>query len=653
MLLRRALLLLLLVAAIHQLSALEEDDQRRAALGEVASEHAAVQDRHAQGIMTIEEEAAMSYEDMMEMMEENWPPRPPQPLPSPAPSPPRVAQVAALAAPRRKPPPKNAALSLASPSPPPPSPPVLSFNDDPLTLGDHSQIGIGNVVAVHMVAIPGTNRFFFMERPSGKHPDFSTVIAGYWDMDTLSFTNVNATDSLFCSGHTLTSEGDILVVGGHIAKSGYADGLKGLRIYNSTSGAFTRIGSLRAPRWYPTATLLPNNWVMITGGTIKPGSGTGSNPYYELWNPQRPGTTQQLPLSADFVQSTGDIYYPAQYILPSGHLFMFCNVYGEIFDPMAAQTLSVIPALGGNMRVFTEYPFTGTSVMLPLTPANNYTPEMVFFGGQYSYGWVNTTASALAWRIKVLINGTGSNATYRYNGWQSERMLSPRVMPDAVLLPNGQVVIINGAKRGVAGDNIAGGAAKSNEPNMWPELYTPWAAQGSRFTPLKRTLIPRLYHSVAALTVDGTVLVAGCDRCAKYWCTDPSFTPSPWGLPEYRIELFRPPAFFAFSSKPTITSVDATVFGYNEPLTITYSMFNSSMQADSAVLVAPSATTHSTNMNQRVVGLQVVGSTPGPDYTLLVQTPPNINIAPPGMYMLFLLNGQVYSRAVWVKLAPA
>ncbi|GFH32362.1 hypothetical protein HaLaN_31570, partial [Haematococcus lacustris] len=50
--------------------------------------------------MTIEEEAAMSYEDMMEMMEENWPPRPPQPLPSPAPSPPRVAQVAALAAPR-------------------------------------------------------------------------------------------------------------------------------------------------------------------------------------------------------------------------------------------------------------------------------------------------------------------------------------------------------------------------------------------------------------------------------------------------------------------------------------------------------------------------------------------------------------------------
>ncbi|GFH16665.1 glyoxal or galactose oxidase, partial [Haematococcus lacustris] len=259
----------------------------------------------AKGVMSYEEEADMSYEEMVEMMEEHWPPRPPQPLPSPS----------------------------------PPS--------------QGSQ--------VHMVAIAGTNRFFFMERPSGKHPDGSKVIAGYWDVDTSTFTNVAATDSLFCSGHTLTSAGDILVVGGHIAKTGYADGLRGLRIYNSTSGSFTSIGRLIAPRWYPTATLLPNNQIMITGGTIKPGSGTGSNPYYELWNPRSPGTTRRLPLSDTFVASTGDIYYPAQYILPSGHLFMYCNVYGEIFNPMTAQTLSVIPPLGGNMKVYTEYPYTGSS----------------------------------------------------------------------------------------------------------------------------------------------------------------------------------------------------------------------------------------------------------------------------------------------------
>ncbi|KAL6759620.1 glyoxal or galactose oxidase [Haematococcus lacustris] len=648
MLPRYALPLLLLVGARH-LGASDADINTRDTVDDNSAHHLELM---AKGVMSYEEEVDMSYEEMVEMMEEHWPPRPPQPLPSPSP-PSQGSQVAVLADVQEALLTRRSALHASSPPSPSPSPPTDSVGDDPLVVGDHSQVGIGNVVAVHMVAIAGTNRFFFMERPSGKHPDGSKVIAGYWDVDTSTFTNVAATDSLFCSGHTLTSAGDILVVGGHIAKTGYADGLRGLRIYNSTSGSFTSIGRLIAPRWYPTATLLPNNQIMITGSTIKPGSGTGSNPYYELWNPRSPGTTRRLPLSDTFVASTGDIYYPAQYILPSGHLFMYCNVYGEIFNPMTAQTLSVIPPLGGNMKVYTEYPYTGSSVMLPLTPANKYTPEVVFFGGQYSYGWVNTTAPALAWRIKVQINGTGSNACYGYGaGWQSERMLRPRVMPDAVLLPNGQVVVLNGAMRGVAGDNVAGGMAKNNEPNMWPELYTPWAPRGSRFTPLKRNLIPRLYHSTAALTMDGTILVAGCDRCDKYWCTDPHYSRSPWGLPDYRIELFRPPVYFDFSSKPTIALVNATNFGYNKPLTITYSIANASMQADSAVLVAPSATTHSTNMHQRVVGLKTLVRTQGTPNTITVQSPPNINIAPPGMYMLFLLNGRVYSRAVWVKLAP-
>lgn len=46
------------------------------------------------------------------------------------------------------------------------------------------------------------------------------------------YTNVPNTDSLFCNAATFTREGHIAVVGGHVAKSGYADGLRSLRIYN-------------------------------------------------------------------------------------------------------------------------------------------------------------------------------------------------------------------------------------------------------------------------------------------------------------------------------------------------------------------------------------------------------------------------------------
>jgi hypothetical protein len=44
-------------------------------------------------------------------------------------------------------------------------------------------------------------------------------------------------------------------------------------------------------------------------------------------------------------------------------------------------------------------------------------------------------------------------------------------------------------------------------------LYDPDAPFGSRMRLMARSNIPRLYHSTAALTTDGSILVAGCDRC--------------------------------------------------------------------------------------------------------------------------------------------
>jgi hypothetical protein len=98
------------------------------------------------------------------------------------------------------------------------------------------------------------------------------------------------------------------------------------------------------------------------------------------------------------------------------------------------------------------------------------------------------------------------------DGWEQDSMTSPRVMPDATLLPNGQVVVTNGATKGLAGDN-AGWDAKANQPNMWAMLYMPDNPPGKRSKTLARSMIPRLYHSTASLTTDGAILISGCDRC--------------------------------------------------------------------------------------------------------------------------------------------
>jgi hypothetical protein len=91
---------------------------------------------------------------------------------------------------------------------------------------------------------------------------------------------------------------------------------------------------------------------------------------------------------------------------------------------------------------------------------------------------------------------------------------------------------------GVAGDSAAGGASKAHYPQFWAMLYDPGAPPNQRFTKLARSAIARMYHSTAALTPEGNIIVAGCDRCDHFNCTD-AYSPSPQGLPDYRVEVGR------------------------------------------------------------------------------------------------------------------
>src|SRR5262249_851242 len=72
---------------------------------------------------------------------------------------------------------------------------------------------------------------------------------------------------------------------------------------------------------------------------------------------------------------------------------------------------------------------------------------------------------------------------------------------------------------------------------------------------------------------------------------------------------------------------------------------------DRAVLMAPGATTHGFDMHQRYVRLRVLDSVDGTGID--VAAPPSPSVAPPGYYMLFLIDKQgVPSVASWVKVDP-
>jgi hypothetical protein len=78
-------------------------------------------------------------------------------------------------------------------------------------------------------------------------------------------------------------------------------------------------------------------------------------------------------------------------------------------------------------------------------------------------------------------------------------------MPNLVPLPDGTVLILNGAFQGVAGFGLA------TDPNLNAVLYDPTQPFGSRFSILGSTIVARMYHSEAVLIPDGRVLVSGSD----------------------------------------------------------------------------------------------------------------------------------------------
>ncbi|PNH11506.1 hypothetical protein TSOC_001623 [Tetrabaena socialis] len=377
------------------------------------------------------------------------------------------------------------------------------------------------------------------------------------------------------------------------------------------------------------------------------------------------------------------VYYPFNYVLPSGLLFTFCGRTGFILEPSTNLWLQSVPKLRGYAS--TQFPFTGSSVMLGLYPDRGYQVEIMLFGGQKESTThdLSTVANRAANRIKLFYDASIRN--YTFAGWDDEQMGMGRVMPDSVLLPNGRVIVLNGANTGLAGDSSSGGDSRANFPVLFAEEYNPDAPRGQRFRRMAFSLIARMYHSTACLTTNGTVIIAGCDRCYRFMVTDGwDYVPSPTSKAEYRVEIFSPTYFFQDNVKPAIVDTQSGFMDYDGTFSVTFAFPSvvgggpggapfdvagrggalqpgggrpagrgnggvSSLRVTSAVLVAPCSCTHSFNTHQRLVGLRIVSNSAS-DGSLVVRGPPDINVAPPGMYMLFLLNGNVYSRASWVTL---
>jgi len=427
--------------------------------------------------------------------------------------------------------------------------------------------------------------------------------------------------NLFCSGHTFLPSGELLVVGGH-----QEDSVQ-VHTFDPHHQSWTRHEPMTEGRWYPTCVTLPDGRGLTISGTKGEGGPVSPtapiNNTLQIFDPasgMAPAEPLPLPFSNFFPSffQTIDLY-PFVYALPNGQLLVHSRNTTRLYNLPAAGgagswTNDQFPTTFPTSRT---YPFQGTSVLLPLLPGASpaYRPRVLVIGGSGNESF-DDFAPATA-TCEILDLGASQPK------WQQiAPMSSPRVLFDSVLLPNGKVLVIGGSASGRS--NVGA------DPVFDTEWLDPVTLTWTKLCP---TRVPRLYHSTALLLPDASVLIAGKDGLFQ--------TPA-YQYPEHRCEVFKPPYLFA-GSRPRITHAPSTAtYGAS----ITVDTPNATSIA-SVALIRPGSVTHSFNSNQRYVGLafnRIKGK-------IVAQTPPDSRIAPPGFYMLFLVNGQgVPSVASWVKL---
>jgi hypothetical protein len=419
---------------------------------------------------------------------------------------------------------------------------------------------------------------------SGNYPPQTTYQVGVWDPSNNTWTpGPNQAWDMFCNGMIVLPDGRPVIIGGTIQYDPFF-GSKRISIYDPVIGKYADMEDMAHGRWYPTATVLGDGRVMTFSGFDESG---GTNTQVEIY---KVGAGWAAPSTANWTPPL----YPRMHLLPNGKVFYSgSTTQSQIFDPSTnSWSLSANTNYGGA-RTY------GSSVLFPLTPANGYKPKVMIFGGGNPS--VATTE---------IIDLSASKPAWVWGPPMSQS----RIEMNATMLPNGQILTVGGSlnDEDTSTASLQADLYDPSTNSMAPAQMTPSAGSNA---------FPRLYHSVALLLPDATVWVAG---------GNPSR-----GSYEQHVEIYTPPYLYnsngSLATRPSITSVTPGVIGYGTSFQV---QTPNAANIASVVIMKNGAVTHAFNMDQRLVGLSFTAGSG----VLNVTGPPNGNIAPPGYYMIFLLN---------------
>src|SRR5258708_27557168 len=414
--------------------------------------------------------------------------------------------------------------------------------------------------------------------------------AAIWDLGGGNITQGTITRTpdltwdVFCNGWAFFPDGRCLVIGG-TSQYDPVHGETRTTVLDPLTEKFSQMQYMANGRWYATGIVLPDGRIMTFSGLNETGVVNNIVEFYMV------GSGWSSPLTAPYSPNLS----PWLNVLPDGGVFTSGGTpYSNMFNPSTqAWTVNFAKTSTGLNRTY------GNSVLLPLLPPN-YAARVMILGG----GVPNATATT------EIIDFSKSTPTWVRMG---DMPSGARVEGNSVLLPNGKLLVQGGSRVNNDGTTATLGADLFDPATGSWSSTMPGGAGFAKFA--------RMYHSTALLLPDATVATAGSNPQRGTW--------------DNHIEIYSPAYLFDANgnpaTRPVITGAPRRI-GYNStPFKV---QTPDALNIKSVVLVKPGSDTHAYDMEQRLVGLTFT-ATSG---ELTVNAAPNLNITPPGYYMLFLLN---------------
>lgn len=460
--------------------------------------------------------------------------------------------------------------------------------------GAWSDIAPWPVLAVHANLLPNGKVLAWDATPDDfdEDPHISasvTTRVTVWDPETNEHleANNNTDTDLFCAGSAHLWDGRVLFAGGDSEPNGQNGPLSNTNIYDPVTNTWERADNMSAARWYSSVAALPNGEMLTLGGSYSP------NPLAEVFQ---------------FDKRWRSLNLAPPYSLSGEYQWLQSGPDGSVLYFGPHDLVSTIRTAGSggwetnSVRDGFGYRGYGSYAMFDVGQI------LIAGGGDSSSSSVIVDAATKATRA------TGS-------------MHFGRRQHNLTILADGSVLSTGGNNSG------------SDLVDLYTGVFTPeiWQPETGQWQQMNDMAVDRQYHSVALLLPSGKVLSAGGGYCGL--CSRLSYH-------EQNAEVYSPPYLFnadsTLATRPEIEWAPESV-NYDSQFQVQLDSANAITRAH---LIKLGSVTHSENQDQRLVPLTYTQS----GSLLNILSPKDRNIAPPGHYMLFVVQGTVPSVASIIRI---